>query len=473
LPRHVGTASLHRAPAVTMRHGALRLPGPRPGRPRIAFMAVLIAAAMPIRIYGSFPVVGSVSVLDIVLVVAATTLFLDLAFRPVDRGYRELFWLLCLPLAVSAISIAWSQDPLASVRTWLTYAEGVVVYLFVVRELSGLPPDRIITYVRRYAFLLILPAVLLLLHIPGFGPQERGLSHLTGDYTSYYTRLSHPVLGRSNNLATVLALLAPLLLYWGHIRRDRRVTVAGFVTMLAIVLTLSRGVLLAFLLAGLLYAPFALERRSGRRRGLAGKVTATMVLGAIAIGVFYSVNPATHEIIDDRFSLATISGRSDLISMAWAKVADRPLLGYGAGATPDGDPSLAAGAHNTYLQQVLYFGLPLGLIVSVTLIGTAAFFLTRRHSNAIAGVVGYALIVQLVIGLFESSFEGTTLRVLFYLSVGLATALARAVGAGAWEANFGGGPIARLPGRIHVGERPAGEAFAPTSAAGPARRPHH
>jgi O-antigen ligase len=438
---------------------------------------------MPVRIYGSFPVVGSVSVLDLVLVLAAVTLFLDLAFRPVHRGYRELFWLLCLPLAISAISIAWSQDRLASVRAWLTYAEGLVVYLFVVRELRGLPPARIITYIRRYAYLLIVPGVLLLLHVPGFGPQERGLSELSGDYISYYTRLSHPVLGRSNNLATVLALLAPLLLYWGHTRRDRRATLAGFITMLAIGLTLSRGVLLSFLLAGLLYAPFALGRRDGAR-GFGGKVTALVALGAIAIGVFYSVNPATHEFINDRFSLANISARSEFISVAWSKVADRPLLGYGAGATPGRDTLLEAGVHNTYLQQVLYFGLPLGLVVSATLVGIAAVFLTRRRSTALAGVIAYAVIVQLVIGLFESSFEGTTLRVLFYLSVGLATALALAAESESRPTWSGRAPPAsglatrrvRDTGRtgvsvIHAGKRPTGEASRPTSAARPARRP--
>jgi O-antigen ligase len=446
-------------------------------------MIALVAAAMPIRIYGSFPVVGSVSVLDLVLVLAAVTLFLDMAFRPVDRGYRELFWLLCLALAVSAISIAWSQDRPTSVHVWLTYAEGLVAYLFVVRELRGLPPARIITYIRRYCYLLIVPGVLLLLHVPGFDPQERGLSHLSGDYISYYTRLSHPVLGRSNNLATVLAFFAPLLLYWGHTRRDRRATLAGFITTLAIVLTLSRGVLLSFLLAGLLYAPFALGRPTGER-GLGGKVTALVALGAIAIGVFYSVNPATHEFINDRFSVANITARSESVSVAWSKVADRPLLGYGVGTTPDWEPLLEAGVHNTYVQQVLYFGLPLGLVVSATLVGIAAVFLARRRSTALAGVIAYAVIVQLVIGLFESSFEGTTLRVLFYLGVGLATALALA--AESESRPTSSRRSRRVPGLatrrvrhtgrkgvpvIYAGKRPTGEASGPTSAARPGRRP--
>lgn len=390
-------------------------------------MAVLLAAAMPYRISGSFPIVNSVSVLDILLIVAAVTLFLDLAFRPLDTGYRPLFWLLCLPLVLSVLSIVWSQDRPATVRASLVYVEGVVAYLFVVRELGGLSPARVITYIKRYAYLLIIPGVLLLMHVPGFGPQEPGLSQSSGEYISYYTRLSHPILGRSNNLATVLAFFAPLLFYWGYTRRDRRITRAALITFLAIFVTLSRGVLLAFLVAGLLYALLAAGRRRVPGRGLGGRVATTVALGAIAIAIFYSVNPATQEFFAGRLSLANVSERSALISMSFPKIASRPVLGYGAGVAPDNDPFLGQGVHNTFLQQVLYFGLPLGLIVSLVLCGVAGVFLARRRWTALAGVIAYALMVQLVIFLFESSFEGTVLRLLFYMSVGLATALLRSV----------------------------------------------
>jgi O-antigen ligase len=83
--------------------------------------------------------------------------------------------------------------------------------------------------------------------------------------------------------------------------------------------------------------------------------------------------------------------------------------------------------HNTFVQQALYYGLPLGLVISLALCGIAGVFLARRHATAIAGVIAYALMVQLISFLFESSFEGSVLRVLFYMSVGLATALLRAV----------------------------------------------
>jgi O-antigen ligase len=387
-------------------------------------MAVLVAAAMPVRISEDFPIINSVSILDVLLILALVTLYLDLAFRPPDLGYRVLFWILCVPLALSALSVVWSQDRDATVRTVIIYAEGLVAYLFVVRELSGLPAARVITYIKRFAYLLIIPGVLLLLHVPGFAPHEQGLEPTSASYVSYYTRLSHPVLGRSNNLATVLAFFVPLLFYWGHVRHDRRISRAGFVTLLATFLTLSRGVLLAFPIAGLLYAPLVAGRRRVERGGVGMKIAASVALGFIAIAVFYTFNTATREFFISRLSLANVDDRSALISRSIEKIASSPLLGYGAGATPDQDPLLAKDVHNTFLQQILYLGVPAGLLASLALCGIAAFFLARR-SSPIAAVIGYAVTVQLVLFLFESSFEGTVLRVLFYMSVGLAAALLR------------------------------------------------
>jgi hypothetical protein len=399
---------------------------PRPYRARVALMAVLLAAAMPVRIADSFPLVNSVSILDLLLLAVAATLYLDLTFRPLDPGYRVLFGILCVPLVLAAASLAWSQDRSATLRSAIITAEGLVAYLFVVRELDGLGPDRVIAYIRRYACLLIIPAALLLLHVPGFEPEEPGLSHTSGTYLSYYTRLSHPVLGRSNNLATILAFFAPLLLYWGHTRRDRRTTIAALVALLAIFLTLSRGVLLAFVLGGLFYAPFAVGRRRAVRRGLAAKVVACVVLGAAAIMVLYSVNPATHEFFAGRLSLANVHERSEIITRSVSKIAERPVLGYGAGVVPDQDWVLALKVHNAFLQQVVYYGIPLGALMTLALCALPAFFLARS-ATPMAGIIAYTLIVQLVLFLFESSFEGTVLRVLFYMSIGLAAGLLRSL----------------------------------------------
>lgn len=421
--------------------------------PRIFLMLVLIAAAMPYRIPTTVPLVHSISVLDILLILAAVTLFLDLATRPIELGYVPLFALLCLPFFVASVSLVWSEDPAETLRTVLVYAEGLIAYLFVVRELAGVSTDRIVTFVKRYAYLLIIPGVLLLLHVPGFEPQQPGLSESSGDYISYYTRLSHPILGRSNNLATVLAMLAPLLFFWGHHRRDRRLMVAAFITLAAIAMTQSRGALLAVLLAGILYAPFAASRRRAGGPGLGGRILAAVTFAVIGFAVLYTVNPATQEYFAGRLTLANVEERSKLASEALDEIGRRPMLGYGGGVKPaQPEPEQAdlneliataearkhvveatdiakENVHNAFLEQVVYYGIPLGIAVCLSLCGLAVFFLARR-ANLLAGVIAYTLIVQLVLFLFESSFEGTVLRVLFYLGVGLAVAAMRSVDAG-------------------------------------------
>src|SRR3954454_2464755 len=113
-----------RFPPAPVRHRPPQPRGPRPSRPRIALTAVLLAAAMPVRISDTFPIVNSVSILDILLLAAAATLFLDLAFRPIDPGHRRLFRILCVPLVHSLPSLVCSQDRAATVCSTIIYAEG-------------------------------------------------------------------------------------------------------------------------------------------------------------------------------------------------------------------------------------------------------------------------------------------------------------------------------------------------------------
>jgi hypothetical protein len=111
----------------TARAPARREPGTAPGaRPRILLTLVLIAAAMPVRLASSVPGINSVSVLDILLGAVAITLVVDLAFRPLDVGYPELFALLCVPVVVCGMSMLWTQDRGATFRATVVYAEGIV-----------------------------------------------------------------------------------------------------------------------------------------------------------------------------------------------------------------------------------------------------------------------------------------------------------------------------------------------------------
>src|SRR5829696_8142116 len=165
----------------------------RPDRQRLALMALLLVAAMPVRIPINVPLVGSISILDVFLVLASATLILDLPSRRLNWGYSPLPVLMAVPTVVSLMSVIWSDDRVATLNSTIVYLEGILAYLFVVRELEMLSPDRVVAYIRRFALLVTIPAVLLLLHVPGFEPYDPALSESSGDYISYYTRLSsHP-----------------------------------------------------------------------------------------------------------------------------------------------------------------------------------------------------------------------------------------------------------------------------------------
>jgi O-antigen ligase/polysaccharide polymerase Wzy-like membrane protein len=404
---------------------------PAPANRRIGLMLVLLAAAMPFRFPTALGVAHSVSILDVLLIIAALGIaFGAAATHRLELGYGQVFVLLAVPVCASALSILWSQDPVATARSTLIYVEGMVAYLFVVKATAGLAPMQVLTYMKRLVYLLILPGILLLLHVPGFEPQDQGLSLTSADYLSYYSRLSHPLLGRSNNLATLLAFLVLPLIYWGARTRNARFTRAGVVALVGVFLTLSRGVVLAVAVCGLLYWLLSLGDRRGPSRGRQSTLAnAAAVAGLIggAVLLLYLLNPATNEFFTSRLGVANLTERLDFIGSAFNKILQSPVVGYGAGVVPDGDPGLALGVHNTYLQQVVYYGIPLGVMVGMSLVMICLFFFSRQRQRMAARVLGLAVLTQLLSFVVEASFEGTVLKVLFFLFIGLAVGLLRSI----------------------------------------------
>lgn len=398
----------------------------RPDRQRLALMALLLVAAMPVRIPINVPLVGSISILDVFLVLASATLILDLPSRRLNWGYSSLPVLMAVPTVVSLMSVIWSDDRVATLNSTIVYLEGILAYLFVVRELEMLSPDRVVAYIRRFALLVTIPAVLLLLHVPGFEPYDPALSESSGDYISYYTRLSHPILGRSNNLAAVLFIFVPPLLYWGHTRRKLYASLVGFLSLVAVAATLSRGLLLSVLIAGLVYAALLRRAPHTSRRPLIGKFLAMAIGLAIAATAFYQLNPPTREFLAGRLSATNVELRVDLYVQAFRQTLDRPLLGYGGDALGSHSSALAVDVHNTYLQQILNFGVPLGVLVGLAIAALPVPFLLRRRICPLAGAIGFAVLVEVISFSFESSFEGTVLRVIFFLSLGLLVGLLKA-----------------------------------------------
>jgi O-antigen ligase len=415
-------------------------------------LLLLIAAAVPVQLDRSVPLIGYPSLLDVALLGALWSLFAGLALkRVIVIRHPALFIVLAIPVYVTALSMLWSQDLVLTTRTALTSVFGLLVYVYVLREMSDLPAEQIYRYMRWFVYLLIVPSVLLLLRIPGFAPQETGLDKTSTDYLGYFTRFSHPFIGRSNNLATVLAFFVPILAHRALVTRASADRVAAVAVITAVVLTQSRGVLLALLVVCplLLLSSPELRRSRGRMLRAVGR---SALVAAAALGLLIRLNPETGQFFSTRFTAAGVSERATLLDQGWDRVTARPLAGYGAGVAPLGATGTVDGpAHNTYLQQLISFGIPLGVLVSVSLIATVLFFFTRRTTAGL--VIGYAVLGQLLIFASQSSFEGTVLRVLFYLSLGLGVALVQAEGDGTGVQRLT--PDARAPAPAHRARRSA------------------
>jgi hypothetical protein len=397
------------------------------GHRRVGLGLLLLAAAAPYRYYGSFPLVASVSVLDAALLLGAFGLLARRAMLgPIEIGDRRLFALVCVLPVLSLVSTLWTADLTATIRETLSYGEGVLAYVYVIQQTQGMPAAVIMRWIRRFLYVMLIPPVLMLTHVPGFMPQDPGIKTSSGDYLSYFSRLSHPFIGRSNNMATVLLPIVVVLVYWAVTRHDTSTYVASAIATIALALTVSRGAILALLIAALvLFLRRRGEHTQRAHRRLTVMISSVGLAVVLAAWSFYVINPDTHLLISGRLSLSNVFLRESRLSIGFTRLAERPLLGYGAGTLPGNDPAIAGGVHNTYLQQLLAYGVVLGLIGVASLIESVRYFL-RGPSIGLRRAIGLALLAALLNFAVESSFEGQALRVIIYLVIGLLVGLLRA-----------------------------------------------
>lgn len=382
----------------------------RPCLEGYALALLLVAAALPVR----FPVSAldrSISVFDIA-VGALSVPWLVLVRRHgwprIPGPYLVLGGLL---LGLGAVSLAWTIDRGDTLVHVVASAESLLVFGYAVTFLR-LAGDRTWhRWVQFFLLLLVVPGLLLWLGVPGFGPPAE-VDPRSGDYWSYFVRLSHPFIGRSNNLAALLVLLVVPLSSWALRTRRRLDVAAALLAGVALVLTLSRGALLSL---GLVLVVFLAGDRRLRRpviRALRWLLPVVAVAALVA-----AANPLTRELVVARLSAANVQARLDLLALFRDEFGPRWLLGAGAGTGVD--------VHNTYAQQLLSFGLIGGTAVIIAIVLTGVWWF-RRHPHTrpvLTRIVGLGVATALLSFAVESSFEGTLLRPLVWLVWGMLATL--------------------------------------------------
>jgi hypothetical protein len=382
----------------------------------------MISGALPVRVWASIGPFRSFSVFDLVIVGVAAWLAVNaLRGRKLSFGDPWVFQWLCVLPAAAALSILWTTSIQETVRSVVVYAQAIVAYIAVCTGLSGRSPATVMRVGALFVLLLLLAAVLMMLFVPGFEPQVLDDSDFDS-MVSYYARLSHPFLGRSNNLAGLLAFFVMPFAGWAWSKRSVWYSVLAVLTACALLLTFSRGALLA---VAVVIIVAAFRSRGTLKRLLAAGTFAIPVLGSLVIIAVASV-PLAGDYLEDRLSMTEVESRFVILDAAFDALAARPMLGFGAGAVEVFDDRLSIGAHNTYLEQMLSFGVPLGALCGFALFMVVLSLKRLCARSTVADwkeTLWLTALCQTLIFLTETSFEGSILRILFYMCIAWASAL--------------------------------------------------
>lgn len=406
----------------------------QPGGMRFLIALLLfVALAAPVRFYGfhvgtisSFSVVEPMIVIGLVYVLIKAVWLGRIAVGP-----WPLFALLALPVVLSMLSMLWTVGHALTVNAILVKSEALFAYIVVINLLHGLDRKKHIDLLLTFAIVLILISVISYPPFSLINPQLPGGKDAPGAnafLVSYYARLSHPFIGLSNNFATILALVAPVTFYVARNLRSKWVMLLTVVLLGMLLATLSRGVILGVTLS-VLFVIFAWSAAHGRVSLRALRYGVVLFIGAVIILVAFLVTvPAAMEHIGGRFKINNVQTRLLLYEQAFTAIAERPLLGYGAGVPLRMQPGTSMrSVHDGYLESLYWYGVPLGLLVCAVIV-LLPYIVSRLAimddmGQGIRRGLVVATLGQALIYLDEASWEGSVLRVIVYAFLGLGVSM--------------------------------------------------
>ena len=201
------------------------------------------------------------------------------------------------------------------------------------------------------------------------------------------------------------------------------------VVIVAILATGSRGVILAMVIA---FGAGWLHRAFTARKLPRGLIAGVCVIICLAASLFF-FNLETSRFWDDRFRTATVEARLDAFSAAMQSTSQNHLLGVGSGVSLNAvsdDPLRSV--HNAYLQNVLWFGVVGGVVLSVAmwLLPWLAWRINTYTGQAciVKRALAMSILLLLLVNMSQASWEGSVLRVWIYVVVGVGVVLIRGLG---------------------------------------------
>jgi len=396
-------------------HSASMIPG-------LLFFLIL---CFPVRFYRDWLFFRSFSILDPVLVAGALLLiFLAFVRGSLLVGDKGIFFILLLPFLFSVLSVLWSVNIIATIKSVVVYGSAVVAYLMTVELFRGIEIDKLHKILVGIALVLVSTAVLSYIPASPLSP-ENTYPHKVGDaasgfMTSYYARFSHPLLGLSNSFATILSLIIPLLMLGKRLDAVPKLTNIVIIVLAAGVLASgSRGVLLALIVVyGAVLSYRIITRFKVPKWVIWGPV---FVLAGAAL--FFILNPEALQFLSDRLSVKNVSARFDAFMASIKVVSQGHFLGVGSGvALGDVSDISLRSSHNAYIQNILWFGLLPGALLSAVMLFFPFYIAIVPTASKLAHFakinLALSVMILMMINMTQASWEGSVLRVMIYSLIG-------------------------------------------------------
>lgn len=210
------------------------------------------------------------------------------------------------------------------------------------------------------------------------------------------------------------------------ITRQWPLLVSAMVYAMAVLLSQSRGGLLA-LLFGLLVLWAALVRR---RKPRISRIVAAMVVAAIVAGVFFA--PAVSRITDRIGKVETeASQRMEIYRNVGKAIEASPLLGYGYGGFPalyrmydQGSPvGVVDFAHSTVLENVVELGIPAALLLYGAILWTVVACWrgarARRRDQHVPALAAAVAAIALIHSMVDFPLQIPAIAAAFSLILGI------------------------------------------------------
>ncbi|NJL55653.1 O-antigen ligase family protein [bacterium] len=290
-----------------------------------------------------------------------------------------------LMLAGTAALILFSTQPVRIFESpTVTFTVLMTFYMFFV---VGLAHNQFMMVLFDQLMTMVLTAIIFvfLVHRPGFFKRMIFLMYIIGVIafanadTSEYGRLQGGGnLGNPNVFASWMAFACLGLAMWGFHARSlpEKIGTWGmmFYGLVIIGLTVSRGALLALIVALVVFLIIYAPRSSGPIN-----IIITLILIGIGAGIFTQtpVFQSITESYSDR--LDKESGREELWPAAIAQIRESPVLGYGNSGLKVATPTKVHSSHNPFLTLGLIAGVFPPLLLAV-MYGLGALRMEKRYT---------------------------------------------------------------------------------------------